>query len=243
MLPGSRRGAALACLAVTTSVRVPEPELMDDDEQARAYSEADFSVPHQMFVDEFVERFPHLQPRSFRAIDLGCGPADVTCRFAVAHPHARVVGVDGADAMLELGHRRVAELGLDDRIALERRRLPDPMLDASVERARFDAVVSTSLLHHLADPHTLWRTIAGVAAPGAAIFIMDLCRPADDERVDALVASLAADAPDVLRRDFRASLRAAYTVDEVAEQVSASAFDLEVTRITDRHLVAWGFAR
>ncbi len=30
--------------------RIPEPELMDEVEQARAYAAADFSEPHQAFV-------------------------------------------------------------------------------------------------------------------------------------------------------------------------------------------------
>lgn len=30
--------------------RIPEPELMGDPEQARAYANADFSVPHRAFA-------------------------------------------------------------------------------------------------------------------------------------------------------------------------------------------------
>ena len=37
--------------------RIPEPELMDDPEQARAYASADFSEPHQAFVERFTQRF------------------------------------------------------------------------------------------------------------------------------------------------------------------------------------------
>ena len=55
---------------------------MDDDEQAQAYSDADFTESHQRFVALFVQRFPGWQSKAFRAIDLGCGPADVTVRFA-----------------------------------------------------------------------------------------------------------------------------------------------------------------
>ncbi len=38
--------------------RIPEPELMNSPEQARAYAEADFSEPHNMFVEKFAECFP-----------------------------------------------------------------------------------------------------------------------------------------------------------------------------------------
>jgi len=39
-------------------------------------------------------------------------------------------------------------------------------------------VNSNSLLHHLVDPMVLWRTIRLLAAKRAAIFVMDLARPA-----------------------------------------------------------------
>ena len=63
--------------------RIPEPELMDEAEQARAYAEADFSGPHDMFVQLFREAFPDTAPAG-AVLDLGCGPADVTRRFASA---------------------------------------------------------------------------------------------------------------------------------------------------------------
>ncbi len=53
--------------------RVPEPELMDEAEQARAYSEADFAEPHEAFVDAFAERHPR-GPGPL-TVDLGCGPS------------------------------------------------------------------------------------------------------------------------------------------------------------------------
>lgn len=66
--------------------RIPEPELMDDPEQARAYAGADFSEPHQAFVERFTQCFPRHRPR--RVLDLGCGAADITIRFARAIPGA-----------------------------------------------------------------------------------------------------------------------------------------------------------
>jgi ubiquinone/menaquinone biosynthesis C-methylase UbiE len=221
---------------VEALTRVPEPEVMDDPAHARAYSEADFSGPHGAFVDEFWRRFPELTTRSFDGIDLGCGPADVTVRFARAHPHARVVGIDASEPMLELGRERVVSEGLDDRVALERGHLPDVDLPSTT----FDAVVSNSLLHHLADPADLWSTVALVARPGAAVFVMDLCRPVSDADVEALVDRYASDEPDLLRHDFRASLRAAYRPDEVAAQLTAASLSFDVEPLGDRHLVVWG---
>jgi ubiquinone/menaquinone biosynthesis C-methylase UbiE len=209
---------------------------MDDGEQAQAYSDADFTESHQGFVDTFVDRFPAWTSKAFRAIDLGCGPADVTVRFARAHPHARVDGIDAAEAMLACGRRRVAEADLDERVRLEQRHLPDHTLDGSA----YDVGISNSVLHHLSDPAVLWHALARATVDGAPILVMDLCRPRDDDDVDSMVDRYMADAPAVLARDFRASLRAAYRVDEVRRQLDEAGLALEVQMVTDRHLIAWG---
>ena len=121
---------------------------------------------------------------------------------------------------------------------LEQRHLPDDTLD----RAAYDVGISNSVLHHLADPAALWNTLSRTTVDGAQILVMDLCRPADDATVDAIVEQYLPDAPAVLARDFRASLRAAYRVDEVRRQVAAAGLALDVEVITDRHLVVSGAA-
>lgn len=215
--------------------RIPEPELMDQPDQARAYAEADFSEPHDAFVTHFHARFPAFA--SGRAIDLGCGPADVTMRFARAYPGVEVLGLDGAEAMLALGHKALAENGLAGQITLRQSRLPDMSLP---ERA-FDAVISNSLLHHLDDPAVLWQTVRHVARPGAALLAMDLMRPGSIARAENLARLYASDAPPVLQRDFYHSLLAAYRPDEVRRQLdNAGLGQLRVEAVSDRHLLVWG---
>jgi trans-aconitate methyltransferase len=74
---------------------------MDDQEQAAAYAAADWSESHGKIPRYFRERFP--QFTRGRVLDLGCGPADVTVRFAKAFPEITMLGVDGSDAMLASG--------------------------------------------------------------------------------------------------------------------------------------------
>ena len=107
-------------------------------------------------------------------------------------------------------------------------------------------VVSNSLLHHLHDPAVLWRAVAELAAPGAFVYIQDLRRPASAEAVEALVADEMAGAPEVLRRDYRASLHAAFTVAEVHAQLERAALEqaclagLQVAPRQERYLEVWG---
>ena len=214
--------------------RTPEPELMDEATQARAYSDADFSQAHQPFIDRIAARFGRL---AGEVLDLGCGPADPTVRLAMANPEVTILGVDAGANMLELARARVRGEGLEHQIQFQLRHLPDPEL----EGMQFDVVVSNSLLHHLDDPMVLWRTVAACAKPGAPVAVMDLMRPYDEASVDRLVTTYAVDAPDVLRADFRNSLRAAYTIEEVADQIGRLRFaNFDVEAISDRHLLVTG---
>lgn len=218
--------------------RVPEPELMEDPAQARAYAEADFSEPHQAFVEYFRTVFPDREPQ--RVLDLGCGPADVTLRFARAYPDCRILGVDGSRAMLELGGAAVEKAGLKGRIEFRLARLPDAALPARA----FDTVISNSLLHHLRDPLVLWDAVKHCAASGAAVFVVDLWRPDARAQADALVAQYAAAEPDILRRDFLSSLLAAYTPDEITAQLDQAGIGFLKTEVVgDRHVAVHGRLR
>ncbi len=215
--------------------RIPEPELMDEPEQACAYAAADFSVPHNAFVTFFQKCFPGFTHG--KVIDLGCGPADVSIRFSRAYPDTSVLGVDGAEAMLAHGRIAVENGGLGQRLSLQQRRLPD----ADLPFEAFDAVISNSLLHHLDDPAVLWQTVRHVARPGAAILVMDLMRPARITDAESLARLYAADAPPVLQHDFFHSLLAAYNPGEVRQQLdSAGLIQLQVEAVSDRHLLVWG---
>lgn len=218
--------------------RVPEPELMLDPAQAAAYAKADFAAPHDAFVATLLERSPGLPP-SGAALDLGCGPGDPLLRLAERLPAWQLHGVDGSPAMLAEGRAAVAARGLEARVTFHEARLPDA--PASLGGRRFELVLSNSLLHHLAEPASLWSALRRFAAPGGHVFVMDLARPADEDRVRELVARYAAGEPAVLRRDFHHSLRAAYRLDEVRAQLrEAGLAGLRSETLGDRHWIVWG---
>ena len=105
----------------------------------------------------------------------------------------------------------------------------------------YQVVLSNSLLHHLHDPQVLWSAVREAAAPGAAVYVTDLRRPADEAELRRLIETYGANGPAVLQRDFAASLRAAFTVQEVRDQLAAAGLGgLEVRALTDRHLAVLG---
>jgi ubiquinone/menaquinone biosynthesis C-methylase UbiE len=216
--------------------RIPEPELMDELDQARAYAEADFEEVNAGFVQAFGERFPEL-PTALNILDLGCGPGDIPIRLARFCPEALIQAVDGAPAMIELAEQAVHAAGVADRVVLLQstiQEMPDPATP-------FDAVVSNSLLHHLHDPAVLWRAVVRQGAPGTAVYVMDLKRPESEGRAEEMVAEYAAHEPHQLREDFYNSLLAAFTPAEVEWQLAAAGLEgLSVRAVSDRHLLVEG---
>jgi ubiquinone/menaquinone biosynthesis C-methylase UbiE len=213
--------------------RVLEPELMADELQSIAYARADFSTSNQLFVDGLIHDFPQ---RVRTAVDIGCGPGDVMIRLARALPDLEVVAIDGSAPMITLARGAVLGAGLGDRITLVQGYVPGVALDAH----SFDAVLSKDLLHHVPDPSSLWKEIARLARPGAVVYVMDLVRPATHEDAARIVDRVAAREDPILREDFFNSLCAAFTVDELREQVAGAGLRLEVRQVSDRHALVSG---
>lgn len=218
--------------------RVPEPELMDEFDQARAYAEADFDQPNALFVDTFVRCFPDFNRGCL--LDIGCGPADIPIRLAGLFPALSVVAVDGAQAMITLADRAIERAGMSARISTLCWRIGrEP--GSGVVPGIFDGAISNSLLHHLEQPETLWRSIAKYAKTHAPVLVMDLRRPRSENAAHEIVEEYSGDEPEILKRDFYHSLLAAYREDEVREQLIAAGLShFNVERISDRHLAAYG---
>jgi len=216
--------------------RVLEPELMEDPIQAAAYAAADFSDPHGMFIRKFQEKFPGRRI-SGHVLDLGCGPADISLRFARIYPDCHIDGVDGARAMLNEGAAALTRAGLQQRIKLIEGVIPGIILP----RTNYAVILSNSLLHHLHDPTVLWKCIKKYSTTGTLIFVMDLMRPETIQDAERLVNSYCNKEPDVLKRDFYNSLCAACLPAEVKGQLEkALLHKLEIEVISDRHWIVYG---
>jgi SAM-dependent methyltransferase len=206
---------------MTSMERIPEPELMDDPEQALAYAKADFSATHGARVDMFRSLLPRLALTG-PVLDLGCGSGDVLLRFAHAFPDAHFVGIDGSRPMLALAQEAIdADPALHDRVRVRYGIIPQCQLPQEPWRL----IMSHSLLHQLHQPQVLWQTIAECADSadnGCAVFVADLRRPASESDARRMVETMSKDEPEILQRDFFNSLCAAFEPDEVREQLTAA---------------------
>jgi SAM-dependent methyltransferase len=216
--------------------RVAEPELMLDAYQARAYASADFEEPHSRFIDLLRQRLVDLPPNGV-AVDLGCGPGDISFRFVRAFPQWTVDAVDGSPAMLELGRQTAARSRRGTRVRFHELRLPQGLAPSG----SYDLIFSNSLLHHLRAPEVLWSSARQWSRAATLVFVMDLIRPESRDRASALVDRHAYNEPEVLRTDFYNSLLAAYRPPEIREQLRAAELGhLEIEVVSDRHFLVWG---
>jgi ubiquinone/menaquinone biosynthesis C-methylase UbiE len=213
--------------------RVLEPELMTDEQQALAYAKADFSTSNQWYVDHLLA---DCADQLNNILDIGCGPGDVMLRLAAARPNARITAIDGSSAMLELARKAVASGGQQQRVTLLQGYVPGLPL----EERSFDAILSKDLLHHLPDPMVLWNEAKRLGRSGAAVYVMDLMRPVSPQAARNIVETVARDELPILKADFYASLCAAFTLDEVEAQVEQARLPLDVTQVSDRHMVIKG---
>jgi ubiquinone/menaquinone biosynthesis C-methylase UbiE len=216
--------------------RTLEPELMEDAEQVTAYAKADFEIPHNAFVER-INVLLNEPTFSGRALDLGCGPGDISRRFALAFPLCKCDAVDGSKPMIDYAVNSITA-ELQSKLNFIHGKLPGVVLPES----SYDIIFSNSLLHHLPDPQALWQVVKKYSTSGTRIAVMDLLRPATTSMAKALVGRYAAEEPGILRRDFYCSLLAAFTLEEIEAQIAQAELSLTVEQISDRHVFISGTA-
>jgi ubiquinone/menaquinone biosynthesis C-methylase UbiE len=209
---------------------------MDLPDEVEAYARADFREVNARFVDRLLELAgPGSSERT--AVDLGCGPGDIPLLVGSRCPNWRVTGVDASKPMLDVARSNAARAKLEDRVTFH---LSDATSTA-LPGGSFDVVFSNSLLHHVKDPSSMWREIRRLAARGAVVFLRDLKRPVSEAAARDIVAQHAGSESKLLKEEFFRSLLAAYTVEEVHDQLSVIAWTgLTVAQSSDRHLDVFG---
>jgi trans-aconitate 2-methyltransferase len=225
--------------------RCPEPELMNTPDQVVAYADADFGSGDHSVIERLSElmeeAFPVPSPAGL-ILDLGCGPGNISERLADRWPLSHVIGLDGAAFMIGMANQRLSDMRPPlKNLSYLLVDLSHCCLDDYPQINHASVIVSNSLLHHLHHPQRLWTSMKQLAVPNAVMLHRDLRRPSNEQEVIALCDRYVCSAPPVLQRDFRASLKAAFTADEVREQLDQAGLgQFTVTEIGDRYLEVCG---
>ncbi|HVY55132.1 MAG TPA: class I SAM-dependent methyltransferase [Thermodesulfobacteriota bacterium] len=217
-------------------IRITEPELMEESEQALAYGRADFEEPHSNFMRLLRARCP-FAANARAVLDLGCGTGDITFRLAEAFSGSVIDALDGSEAMLSYARDELEKRPeFKERIRFIRR-----MIQEYEVSKYYDLISSNSLLHHIRDPAQFWQAVKRLSGPGTSVFIMDLLRPVSPDEARRLVETHSPNEPDILKRDFYNSLLAAFEIGEVTAQLDTAGLGyFTVEQSSDRHLIVYG---
>jgi ubiquinone/menaquinone biosynthesis C-methylase UbiE len=201
--------------------RVPEPEVMDDSGEVEAYSSAAAQAHLDAIDDTFVEHAMRLLKgcERGRALDIGTGPGQIVLKLARRLTRWKFVGVDRSPGMIAQAQANLASAGagLAGRVEFQvadGNRLEFP-------EKTFDLVMCNSVLHHLAEPQNVLAEMARLAKPAGAILLRDLRRPGR-LKFPLHVRWHGRNYSGEMRRIFRDSVRAAYTVPELQRLLDAS---------------------
>lgn len=150
-----------------------QDNLFSDPDFARRYA-----AKQQKMAEKFgVEYTGKLKARKFdagRVLDVGCGPGTTLLVLARNFPEADCTGIDTSEPLLELARQTAVTQGLQERVRFEQadaQAIPYP--DDS-----FDVVISTGVVHQVADPVAMLEEIARVLTPDGMLYIADLRRSA-----------------------------------------------------------------
>jgi ubiquinone/menaquinone biosynthesis C-methylase UbiE len=208
---------------------------MDSAAEAHDYDTMDHSHVNAVFVADLLQ----LQHDFSTVLDVGTGTAQIPLELCKRQLQARVIAIDMAAHMLEVGRANVQRAGLAERIDL---RLCDAKHMPFVDSA-FDLVMSNSIVHHIPEPFAVFTEMARVVKPGGLVFVRDLLRPNDAATLRSLVQQYAGDANAHQQQMFADSLHAALTLDEAQAMVMRVGFAAAtVTQTSDRHWTWAAFA-
>jgi 2-polyprenyl-3-methyl-5-hydroxy-6-metoxy-1,4-benzoquinol methylase len=141
-----------------------------------------------------------------RVIDLGCGPGDITATIKKHCTNvSSVTGIDGSPVMIELANQFTDIEFVCD--------LFDNLTGT------YDTIISTLTLHHQDCPENFWRVIKQLSGDHTEVFVMDTIRPDSLEKINFIVETMSGQEPEIFKNDFRASLHASFTTDEIQDQL------------------------
>jgi SAM-dependent methyltransferase len=222
--------------------RVPEPEEMDDIGDVSNYSSAAQESHLDAIDDTFVEHLRRLLPPStspardplaqYWALDVGTGPAQIPVKILGLFHDLNFVALDRSANMLAAARHNAAQAGVSERLTLIR----SDALTLPFSDGRFSAVISNSVLHHARDPVPYLRELFRVASPNAAVLIRDLRRPSGP-LLGWHLWRHGRHYRGEMRRLFDASVKAAYTEDELEGMLAkAGGYGASVFRYRGAHV-------
>lgn len=197
-----------------TLPREPEPEIMDDEDQASAFAETGRgeSTLAASYLFHTARASQVIQGCS-RVVDLGCGPATQLAQVAALNPEIEFIGIDMSEEMLKHARAHVEQEGIKNVTFL----VGDITSLNQFEPQSIDGVISTVSLHHLPTMGHLeecFREVNRVLKPGGAVYLADFGRLKSLKSVMFFAYMNRDRDPHQLLLDYERSLRAAFLLSD-----------------------------
>ena len=127
----------------------------------------------KMMYGPFLKEMKALGPKG-KCLEVGAGPAIMTCLFAEANPDLHITASDISSDMASVAKERIRDKGLDDRIDYQ---ICDANKKEDVKKlGKFDLVYSIYSLHHWDDPKKCISNLFGALKDDGVLYIGDLKR-------------------------------------------------------------------
>ncbi len=216
--------------------RTPEPELMQIPSQVRAYADADFSRSDSMVVkslEKYLKKVGRALNKDDLIFDMACGPGNIAERIAKNWPLVNVVGIDGSKEMLNEAENKLSE-NLTENLSYQLIEINSIATGEIHFPFKADVLVSNSALHHFHDPYKFWGALKKLGKTKCIHIHRDLIRPTSLKKAFEIKEKHLTNSPEILKKDFYASLKASFTVDEVTQQLfDAGLSQLEVFQVDE----------
>lgn len=151
-----------------------------------------------------------------RIVDLGSGTGDFDILLAKHYPGLRITGYDGSPAMVSTAQKNAQENKVDIDFQCKAFNLIEDSADL---------VISTNTLHHIHNPKIFWSTVCAISNN---VFVVDLVRPVSNTHAEKIVEHFSSSASNWYKTDFYNSLLAAFSPEELQDQISNTNLILEI---------------
>jgi 2-polyprenyl-3-methyl-5-hydroxy-6-metoxy-1,4-benzoquinol methylase len=188
--------------------RIPELELMEDEEQCRVY---DKYASNPDALNDYVnlyEKFIGISKGI--VVDLGCGSCNFIIALAKNYPNLNFICYENSSAMIKIALENITKNDLSSRIKIIR----DDFLNAI---GNFDVVLANRVLHHTSDTVSFWKVVNKLSR---CILVVDINRPSQD-----IIDKIDCDDP-IYKKDLVNSLKAAYVLEEIRLQIKNYSYNL-----------------
>ena len=209
--------------------RVAEPELMESKKQALSYSQANFTESNNIFIDTVFKNL--IINKESRILDVGCGDGEIPINI-IKRKECSITAIDGSKAMLDEFSKKI-NINKVTGIKILNQNINNHTLGDN----NFDFIISNSVLHHIQNINLYWSNMIKLVKDKGKILVMDLFRPESESMLQKMLLKYGGSDP-ILYNDFANSLRAAYTTNEVSEQLcNYKKASFVIKLVSDRHFI------